>query len=367
MNWSEKTPDLRLAWDSTSLDAYQRCPRYYQEAFINCWATPRNVHTEYGGLVANGLELYQVLRVRGATREEAAAEIAHAALLATWNEDGTQWGGEWATFWRCKGETKYKNDKGNAAKCPFSHKGKWFPPARPDTCGRCGSNTEEALLYTTPDPAKNRLTLIRALVWYALSQPENLDDGLRPVQLADGTIAAELSWSLPLPLETDDGEPYVLCGHFDYLGQFGDEVFPVDNKTTKTTLNNGFWRRYSPSVQFDTYAMAAPLVLPDLPVKGVAVDAIQTLVGGTVFDRHFYHKAPSQNEEHWQDIAYWIKEAERSVRQGYFRMNKTACAYCPFNMICSAPVEERKGLLEANFVKRDRWNPLTNRGTDNDT
>lgn len=360
--WSTLTPDLRLAWDSTSLKDYQTCPRLYQLSHLERWGKEGNVHLEFGSLVAKGMELYQTLRVRGLSREEAAAEVAHCALLETWNDDGTQWGGEWATFWRCKGETKYKNDKGNAAKCPYSHKGKWFPPAQPDICPKCHSTTESATLYTTPDATKNRITLIRALIWYALDQSENLNDGLRPVQFPDGSVAAELSWALPLPLETDDGEPYVLCGHFDYVGRFGEEVFPVDNKTTKVSLNDGFWRRYSPDVQFDTYAMAAPIVLPDLPVKGVAVDAIQTLVGGVNFGRHFYHKTPSQNEEHWQDLAYWIKDAEAKVRQGYFPMRKVACQYCPFNAICSAPVEEREGLLNANYVKRPRWSPLTNRG-----
>lgn len=358
--FSEGNPTLQRAWDSSSLQDLMFCPRAYQYTQIEGWRGP-STDLEFGGYIASALEFYQKARLKGASRDEAQLQTLDFALTQTWLGDDRQWGGSYEAVWACEGTTKYRNAKGNVAKCPYSHKGKYFPAPAPDVCGECGSGVKTLRLYQPDNQIKNRLTLIRALVWYIEDQPEELTDGLYPFTFPDGTPAVELSGRLPTPWTTPAGEPYILAFHLDYIGKFGEELFITDNKTTSHALNAAFWQGYSPSMQLDNYDLFGSLLFPDLPIRGVMLDAIQVSANSVRFGRHPFYKTESQREEQWKLIEWWIKQAERYAEEGFWPMNKRNCWQCMFKGVCSKPPEERAKWLAADFVKREPWNPLKER------
>ncbi len=358
--FSPKHPDLQIGWDATCMTSLLKCPRNYQLSILQGWRK-NSVHLDFGRMVADGFETFQKARLRGATRHEAISQALANVMAASWNEDGSQWGGYWEDQWKCGGTVKYKNAKGNTAKCPYSHKKMWFPPDAPDVCGECGC--EEIILarnYCPDHSTKHRVNLARVMIWYGLDQPENLADGLHPYTFPDGTPAVELSWRLPLPRKSPYDDDYLICGHFDYIGVLGGEMGPVDNKTTKNTLGKGYFSGFAPSVQFDTYDMAAPLLFPDLTFDWVAVDAVQIMVDTIRCGRAFFRKSHSQRVEHYDTIMEVLNRAELYATSGLWPQDKSSCAMCDFKDVCTLPVGERAEHLEANYMQ-NFWNPLENR------
>lgn len=354
--WSEVNPKLQVVWDASSLKSFQFCPRYYEINNMQGWQGS-SVDLEFGRFIATGFERFQKARVAGKSRVDALLEVVRQTLEDTWNEDGTQWGGRYEKLWKCEGTTKYKNERGNRAICPNAHKAAWFPGDPPDICVECRSGIRVENRYIPNDSAKNRHTLLRTIIWYGLHQPEDLDEGLRPYVFPDGTVAVELSGKLPLPKKSPHGEQYILAVNLDYIGQYGTELFIVDNKTTKKTLNDAYYNGFSPDTQFDTYDLYASVAFPDLPIKGVMVDAVQIMVGGSEFGLRPYYKTETQREEHLNDLLSWIDEAERAAETGYYKMNKRNCWLCPLKAVCSKPPEQRAGYLRDNFTKGERWDP----------
>lgn len=360
--FSTGNPKLQLAWDATSLQAVQFCPRYYQMVHLEGWSGV-TIDLEFGGYAASGWELYQKSRLAGDNRDTAQLKVLRFLMETTWLGDGRQWGGVYEDQWRCTGTEPYRNAKGNRAKCPYSHKGMWFPQPQPDAgiCGHCGSPLEVSRNYMPDHKAKNRQTLCRTLMWYIDEQPEDMSQGLRPYAFPDGRPAVELSFKLPLPYRTPYGENYLLAGHMDYLGQFGTELFIVDNKTTTHSLTQHYWQGYSPHMQMDTYDLVASVMFPDLSIRGVMVDAAQVMANESRFGRHPYYKTETMREEHWKTIEFWIKLAEQFAEAGYWPMNKRNCWLCPFANVCNKPPEQRERFLKADFAKREPWNPLVER------
>lgn len=358
--FSAHNPNIRLAWDPTSLDDFMFCPRYYDYTHNQGYGGSK-VDFEFGKYAASSFERFQKARIAGASRDEATLAAVRYVFEATWDyTTDTPWGGIYQDQWHCLGQTKYRNSKGNAAKCPYAHKGAWFPPPTPDICGECGSAVEGERHYLPNDAYKNRETLLRLITWYCLEQPEDLNEGLHAYQFPDGTAAVELNYTIPLPWATRYGEPYILAGYLDQIGVFGAENWIVDQKSTKKSLNMGYFNGYSPHVQFDTYDLVGSLLFPDLKIKGVLVDAAQTLIEGAKFARHPYRKTDAQRQEHLDTIEYWIKLAE-SVAEEYkgrdWPMNKDNCWHCPFRRICTLDPAERKAYLDSEFQRRPRWDP----------
>lgn len=359
--FSPSNPRLQTAWDSSSLGAIQFCPRYYEYTILEGWGGPQT-DLDFGGFAATGFETYQKARLEGLDKQAAMLRTIRLILNLTWNPDGTQWGGHFEDQWKCEGTTPYKNAAGNRAKCPYAFKDAWFPAPAPTICGSCGSAIIHSRNYIPDHPAKNRVNLIRMLVWYIDEQPEDLNAGLRPYIFSDGTPAVELSVRLPTPWKSPYGDDYMLTGHFDYLGVFGEENWVVDNKTTAKTLGDRFWAGYSPHYQLDTYDLFGSLMFPALDLQGVLIDAAQvTATKPPAFARRTFRKTEEQREEHWRNIEFWIRQAEAFALAGYYPMNKRSCFLCPFNDICNKDPSMREGYLRGSFTKRPRWNPLAER------
>ena len=83
--FSASVPLLQIAWDATSLDALQRCPRYYQHSILEGWRKDADT-INFGLWFHNALECYERAVIAGEESEDALAlAIAHALA-----EAGTQ-------------------------------------------------------------------------------------------------------------------------------------------------------------------------------------------------------------------------------------------------------------------------------------
>lgn len=368
--FSTTVPNLQIVWDSTSFRALMFCARSYQLGILQGWRENTAADLEFGIYFATGTEVYAKERLKGSSKEVATIRAIKRVVEDTWIDDDTgeaeeghPWGGIYADEWHCLGTKKYRNRKGNAAKCPYAHKGKWFPGSGPSCCGECGSETEHGRHYLPNHAKKHRLSLITALAWYCFDQPDTVtDNGLYPVAFPDGTPAVELSFKLPLPFNSPDGQPYTLSGHMDAIKSFGPiEKFVTDNKTTGSFIGPLYWKQYSPNIQVDIYDLAGSLLYPQLNLKGVAIEATQLFAsGGARFAIHPFYRTESQREETLSEIGWWLKQAERYVEEDYWPMNKTNCKICAFNGICSKDPAQRERYLKADFVQK-RWNPAEER------
>lgn len=355
--FSEKNPNVQLVWDASSLKNYQFCPRYYEYSNLQGWRGD-SVDLDFGRMIADGFEHFKKHRLDGLSREDATIAVVKEAMEATYNEaDGTQWGGKYVDVWKCEGTKPYKNEKGNRAKCPQAWDAFWGEGEAPDICVHCGDGIRQERQYAPNHKTKNRQTLIRALVWYGLQQPEEIADGLRPYVFDDGRAAVELSGKMPLPFTTAGGEQYVFAYNLDYIGQWGDELFIVDNKTTSKPLNDMYYSGFAVDTQFDSYDLIGSMMFPDLPIRGTMVEAVSLSAQGVDIGLRPFYKTEAQREEHLNDLGEWIADAERSAEAGYWRMNKRSCWLCPMKAVCAQSPKMRDGYLRSNYEKGPRWDP----------
>lgn len=354
--FSRTNHKLQIAWDATSLSVLMTCPRKYQYVILQNWRTPGNIDTDYGGFYASAVEVYKKRIAGGASGESAAADAIKYVLEATWPLGGEPWGGSWDGQWRCTGTEPYRNKAGNRAKCPWSHAGHWYPAPAPDTCGECGSPTELEQRWVSDDHAKDRRTLVRLVTWYCLEQADN-PDGLQPYVFPNGTPAVELSFSCPSGFRTMGGEHILFAGHLDSISTYGAEIFITDNKTTKHMLGDTYFLQYNPNVQVSFYNLVGSILWPQLNLRGLLIEAAQTLVSGAEFAVRPIYQTEVQREEFYQEVGWWVKQAERFAAEDYWPMNRSACYLCGFKKVCSVEPAKRQNVLETNFVKQ-AWNPL---------
>lgn len=360
--FSPHNPLLQTVWDSTSFKSLQFCPTYYKLSILEGWRAG-GVDLEFGGYYASAVEVFKKARIEGKSRDEAQLLAVKRVVEDSWDPAHGAWGGEYQELWRCTGTEKYRNSKGNAAKCPWSHKEKWYPGPHAEICGECGSELVTERQYVAVDARKNRSTLVRTVIWYCEDQPEEMNaGGLHPYRFANGTPAVELSFKLPLPWKSPYGDTYILAGHIDSVLANGDEseLFGADNKTTTKYLNQKYWDQFSPDTQVDTYDVSLSILYPDLPFKGFIIEAAQVMTEGSRFASMPFHKTEAQREEHFQDLHAWLQHAEGYAKSGYYPMNKRNCWLCPFKGVCNKDPSKREMYLKAGFTKK-HWNPLEER------
>lgn len=301
--FSQKTPGLQLAFDSVSMGALQFCPRYYQLSIIQGWQ-PRtqNVHLSFGIWAHSTREVYYKARANGESHDDALDKALEYVLEATWN--------------RALG--------------------------RP---------------WVSEDSNKNRVTLIRSMIWYLDQWRE---DPLETIILANGQPAVELSFSWQTTHSSAGGEPFLYCGHLDRVVKLNGQIYLSDLKTTKSSLDRWYFDGFSPYFQFSGYCYSAQIVY-DTPTVGLIVDAMQVLVNGTRFQRSPIPRTQAQLDEWYTDLGGWLRVAEGYALANHWPMNTQACWKCAFRSICARPPATREQWLAADFTRRT-WDPLVARG-----
>lgn len=308
-SFSQSLPTLQLFWDSVSLGELKTCPRKYQLAIVEGWEPKgqRNVHLEFGIWMHSGREHYYHARAKGSEHEDALLSALHFVLSGTWNK---------------------------VLKRPWA----------------------------SDDPNKNRFTLIRSLCWY-LDQWQS--DPMQTLILADGSPAVELSFRYDTGLRTSStGEPIMLCGHLDRVGQLAGQNWLSDLKTTKHTIKGfssaEYFAQFSPDNQMSLYDLAGKVVY-SLPVAGLMVDAVQVAATFSRFHRSPISRNDAQREEWFRAFEVYVRAAEGYAQADFWPMNDKACFRCHFRPICSRPPGARQMWLESDFMRRV-WDPSTPRG-----
>jgi hypothetical protein len=211
------------------------------------------------------------------------------------------------------------------------------------------------------DPNKNRLTLVRTVVWYL---EEFRDDTLQTIRLANGKPAVELSFRFETTHRTSAGAPFFYCGHLDRAATTGDENFILDRKTTKHTIDQHYFAQYTPNNQFTGYLFGGRILMPEAPTK-ILVDAAQVAVNFSRFSRGLAERSEMQLDEWYRGLGMYFAMAEAYSREGFWPLNESSCGNyggCAFREICSKKSEaSREEWLRAGFARRT-WNPLQIRG-----
>lgn len=302
---SREVPGLQIAWDSTSLGLLKTCPRKYQLTMLEGWHGKKEaLPLTFGILFHEALEHFDKLRAEGGTYEEARLDAVRYIL------------------------------------------------------GRSGKRTEEGIwkAWSTDCTKRNRRTLVRAIVWYL---EHFKDDTAETVVLKNGKAAVELSFRMPIPLTSPEGDNYLLCGHMDRIVNYQGATYVLDYKTTAGTLSDYYFERYSPDNQVSLYTLAANVVL-EKRAAGVIIDAVQLAVGFNRYFRGIVHRTKPQLDEWLHDAMEYIRLAERWAETGYWPMNDTACdkyGGCPFRGVCNKDPGVREKFLSSDF-RRKVWDPL---------
>jgi hypothetical protein len=297
-----------LAWDSVSRGAAKKCWRYYKLAIVDGWQSrQKSVDLVFGIWMHESRERYYHARAAGKSHDEGVdAALAHA-LEVTWDR----------------------------------------PLGRP---------------WASDHPQKNRLTLLRSVVWYLDAVAE--DDALVTIVLPNGKPAIELSLSADSGFRSAEGEAFILCGHIDRAVTVNELPFPTDLKTTKTTIGSeasNYFEQFSPDDQMSGYSWLFAKATGS-PVTGVIIDAIQVAQGFSRFARGHTGRSPGQLAEWLEGAGLLFEEAERRARSGKYPMNEKSCFLCEFRReVCSRSPGSREAALRAGFVRRV-WDPLIARG-----
>lgn len=185
-------------------------------------------------------------------------------------------------------------------------------------------------------------------------------DVYSPMRNADGTIAAEFSFALPISetlLHPTTGQPILYAGRADLFAYHTDgSLWLLDEKTT-TRLGDNWLSQWPLRGQFTGYTWAARQI--GYPVRGVVARGVALLKHDTDFAESIQYRTEDQ-------VASWHTQLIRDTRRmiqcwedGYFdRAYDTACsAYsgCDFREICQSPDPDR--WLASAFVRRP-WSPI---------
>lgn len=303
---------VQFAFDSTSIELAQTCPRkYYYQMIRGVAPKGKSVHLLFGGIYADALQHFYLRRFEGASVEDAMRQTVRLALTASWDREAGH------------------------------------PIAFNDT-------------------KKTRPNLIRTIVWYIEQFGEETEDGLQTYQLANGKPAVELSFAFEV---TDD---IMFCGHLDRVVSMGDQLYVMDQKTSGGTVGTYYFNQYSPHNQMSLYSLAGKTILHS-PIRGVIIDAAQIAVNFTRFERGITTRTQDQLDE-WLMSALETINTIRHQTERYrdmvtaneknperaFPMNPTACGNyggCPFREVCSRSPKVRESFLKSDYTNHN-WDPL---------
>lgn len=290
----------QVVWDSTSLQWAKQCLRKYQLKMIEGWEPRRlSAHLWFGQHYASAIERFHKLRAEGAEHDSALLTVVRLLLEETWD-----------------------------------------------------SETDTPI--TTDMPAKSRESLLRSVIWYI---EEYRDDPLKPLVLANGQPAVELSFKFEIA-------PGIMwAGHFDRIASLDGNPCIVDQKTTgSSSLGSYYFDGFSPDTQFTGYITAGRIAF-GIPALYAVIDAAQIGVGYTRFARGVITRTEAQIDEWLTDTLWWIALAQRATREANFPMNTSSCSLfggCEFRQICASSPHVRQNFLEGSFHRRV-WDPSKER------
>jgi hypothetical protein len=293
---------VQTAWDATSLDLAQTCLRkYYYANILGIKPKHKSVHLLFGGIYASALEEFYKLRAKGSSIDEALAEVVLLALRDSWDH-------------------------------------------------------ERGCALVFDDANKTRVALIRTIVWYVDQFADESEHGIRTYHLQNGEPAVELSF------QVDFATDIIYCGHLDRVVEYGDDLYVMDQKTTKTTVGTYYFRQFDINNQMSGYSFAGQIVLHS-PVRGVIIDAAQILASSVRFERGITTRSKDQLDEWLHSTIEFLEMVQNLSEREFFPMNPNSCfnyGGCPYKQLCSVSPKLRKNYIKSDFESH-RWDPLVPR------
>ena len=309
-SFSREIPGLQLGVDSTSLGAFKTCPKYYELSIIHGLApTAESVHLLFGIWMHEAREQYDRMRFAGETHDDALVAVVDRTLRATWNPELNR---PWMS----------------------DHK------------------------------QKNRMSLIRSIIWYLDHFGPN--DALTTVKLNNGKPAVELSFRFDSGFKSfSTGAPIIFCGHLDRIVTLpgSPKRLISDLKTTTSYLRAEWFHQFTPGNQFSLYSIAAKVAF-EQEVEGLVVDGVQIGTGFTKFARNIIHRPEEVLAEWLEDTSVWLRKMEECAIDRHWPQNDTNCTKyggCPFQGVCSRAPAARAAYIKGNFRQRV-WDPMVSRG-----
>lgn len=296
--FSRALPGLQLKVNSSSLGPLKACPRkYYYEIVCGLESAEASVHLQFGTLVHQGSAIYENAKIDGKGHDQNVIDVTDWALRKTWNP----------------------------------------------TLNRPWQSGHEN---------KNRLGLVRTLVWY-LDQ-YGRDDSSQPVVLPNGQRAIELPFEFSSGFTAITGEQVSFIGTLDRLVTFADSYYVRDIKTTGFGLGQRFFDSFTPDNQFSLYTIAGQVAF-DVPVKGLIVDAIQVGATFSRCERGLVPRPAGVLDEWLYDAHYWLRAMGRYAEDEYWPQNDKSCGLyggCVWRPVCGMQPSARDTWLQRSFRHR---------------
>ena len=291
-------PDFPMAIDSTMRGAFVSCPhKYFREYFEHWKPAAESIDLVAGKAFATGIEVVRRAVWQDNLSDKEALQLGVQALIK-----------EWGDFEAPEGHVKQLDRMIGALDEYFTHYG-----------------------YRT--------------------------DLIQPLML-EGKPAVEFSFALPIPdtVHPTTGEPILYTGRFDMVGLYNNQIFVVDEKTTKQ-LGPTWFKNWTLRSQLTGYCWASREY--GYQVAGAIIRGI------SILKSKYGHAESIQYRPEWF-IDRWLEQLARDVKrmiqcweEGYWDLNlDTSCTNyggCSFMDVCNSKEPER--LLPINFVKRV-WDPL---------
>ena len=187
--------------------------------------------------------------------------------------------------------------------------------------------------------SKSRFNLIKTFVWY-IDEFFTIDSF--QIYHEDGQPMLERSFAL------DTGD-LILCGRIDRVITIEDNLFIMDQKTTGSTVDNWFFKTFTPNNQVSCYLTAGMSIFAR-PVKGFVVDAITIQVNNSSFLRGFVQRTKAYLEEWYEGIVKetsFVRDADPELEKDW-PQNPNACGYyngCEYREVCSLSPKARPTFL----------------------
>jgi hypothetical protein len=377
----ERSPYQPKFWSNTWWQTAAHCPRHFYYAVIRGLSrsgASSSVHLTFGSLIHEGADVFSKARAAGADTELATEFALDHVLKASWPEGAKEdiFGGTYGPVFQCNDRTRTNSKKG-ITRCPWS-KAEHLNASH-EVCPGCGGPITARIAYLCAEKVKNRRTLARAVV--ALCDYFTAGS-VRPRVLPDGRIGSEYRWFQPLPIQTPDGDTYMMTGSMDGVASApGVATLIPEYKSTQREPDAKFWTSYEMSPQVHTYSWAGNREFG----KGtrVMVYAIHVGVGFVEVYPKSVYLSPNALAEWEAELAHKVQEFElraalalkaeeegRDPATAYPR-NLAACnslpgastTPCPFRDFCRLDPADRETFLAGNFSQSD-YNPLGAKGAE---
>ena len=187
-------------------------------------------------------------------------------------------------------------------------------------------------------------------------------------------------------LKNSNGKPYlevgfavdavegVFVGRLDRVARHKEsgDIYIIDHKTTRRTLNAQYWRQYNPNNQFTSYMWGVSELIGEMPV-GCIINVIRVYqfkklkegetIDEKVFARSWIKPTFDQVEDRAKEIRETIIDIKAARTRGihaYYRNAPNACgmwAGCEFQPICSSRTADTAQLIAAGSYEIKHWFP----------